>query len=549
MSEIGERIAKLSPEQRALLHKRLAGEAPAASTAPVAASSEPIAIVGAACRFPGGVNDLDAFWRMLRDGIDGIAPVPPQRWDAERLFDKDPTVAGKIASRWGGFISGVDEFDADFFGISPREAEEMDPQQRIVLETAIDALDNAGIARDALAGTAMGVFVGVHGHSSDYLLLQNENLDELDTFSGTGAAHNLLAGRLSYVLDTHGPAVVIDTACSSSLVALHLAVQSVRAGEVDECAGGWRQSDPRHRTSRLQPLGCACWRPMGAARHSTSVPTGSCAAKAVAWYCCGVYPMRWPTVISILATVRGSAINQDGHTNGITAPNGIAQRQVIERALANAGVPAPSIGFVEAHGTGTSLGDPIEIEALAATVGQRADGAPHCFVGSVKTNIGHLEGAAGIAGLIKAALVLRRGLVTPNLHFTKLNPLINAAGTRLRFPTEVQPLAGRRRATTSGGEFVRMVGHQCPCDPRGGSADRGDLPKRVHRNRCSRAADLRHECRGGRCNGAASFGPTAGAAAPERRRCVFHGRGPAHALWRPPRCDRAFDRRSGPSDR
>lgn len=454
MSEIGERIAKLSPEQRALLQKRLAGEAPAAASAPAAAHLEPIAIVGAACRLPGGVNDLDAFWRMLCDGIDGVVPVPPQRWDADRLFDKDPAAAGKIASRWGGFISGADEFDADYFGISPREAEEMDPQQRIVLETAIDALDNAGIPRDALAGTAMGVFVGLHGHASDYLLLQNENVDELDTFSGTGAAHNMLAGRLSYVLNTHGPAIVIDTACSSSLVALHLAVQSLRAGESTSAlvAGVNLILTPNFT--------------IAASRMRMLAPDGRCKAfdhradGFVRSEGCGVVLLRRLSDAvadgdTILAIVRGSAINQDGHTNGITAPNGIAQRQVIEKALANAGVPAPSIGFIEAHGTGTSLGDPIEIEALAATVGQRAVGAPHCFVGSVKTNIGHLEGAAGIAGLIKAALVLRHGVVTPNLHFTKLNPLINTAGTRLRFPIEVTPLPGgdgpRRAAVSSFG--------------------------------------------------------------------------------------------------
>jgi myxalamid-type polyketide synthase MxaC len=434
MSEIGQRIAKLPPEQRALLKKRLAGEAAAAPNA----EREPIAIVGAACRLPGGVNDLDAFWRMLRGGVDGITTVPPDRWDADLLFDQDPTAAGKIASRWGGFIDGVDEFDAGYFGISPREAMEMDPQQRIVLETAVDALDNAGIAGASLAGTAMGVFVGVHGHSSDYLLLQNENLDELDTFSGTGAAHNLLAGRLSYVLDTHGPAVVIDTACSSSLVALHLAVQSVRAGESSSAlvAGVNLILTPNFSiaASRMHMLARD-----GRCKAFDHAADGFVRSEG----CGGVVLRRLSDAMSdgdmILAVIRGSAINQDGHTNGITAPNGLAQRRVIDSALANAGVSPASIGFVEAHGTGTSLGDPIEIEALAATVGRPVDGAPPCFVGSVKTNIGHLEGAAGIAGLIKAALVLRHGETPPNLHFTKLNPHIKTEGTRLRFPVQAEP--------------------------------------------------------------------------------------------------------------
>jgi hypothetical protein len=239
MSEIGQRITDLSPEQRALLMKHLAGNAARSAPRVGAAAREPIAIVGAACRLPGGANDLNEFWRLLRDGVDAITPVPRERWDADRLYDQDPDAAGKVASRWGGFIKDVDQFDAAYFGISPREAAEMDPQQRIVLETAFDALDNAGMVREALAGEAMGVFVGVHGHASDYLLLQNENLAEIDAFSGTGAAHNLLAGRLSYVLDTSGPAVVVDTACSSSLVAL-------------KRTGRRRQSDPDAKLHRCR---------------------------------------------------------------------------------------------------------------------------------------------------------------------------------------------------------------------------------------------------------------------------------------------------------
>jgi acyl transferase domain-containing protein/acyl carrier protein len=452
MNDIAQRIASLSPEQRALLEQRMRSASP---RPPVSApSSAPIAIIGMACRLPGRVNDLDAFWRMLRGGVDGITTVPPERWDADRLFDQDPAAAGKLASRWGGFIGGVDEFDAGYFGISPREAMEMDPQQRILLETAIDALDNAGMTNASLAGTAMGVFVGVHGHSSDYMLLQNENLDELDTFSGTGAAHNLLAGRLSYFLDTHGPAVVVDTACSSSLVALHLALQSVRAGESSSAlvAGVNLILTPNFSiaASRMRMLA-----PDGRCKAFDQAADGFVRSEG-----CGVVVLRRLSDAvrdgdPILAVVRGSAINQDGHTNGITAPNGLAQRQVIDSALANAGVSSASIGFVEAHGTGTSLGDPIEVEALAATVGQSVADAPPCFVGSVKTNIGHLEGAAGIAGLMKAVLVLQHGEVPPNLHFAKINPYIKTEGTRLRFPVKVEPWprgdAPRRAAVSSFG--------------------------------------------------------------------------------------------------
>lgn len=435
MSNIEQRIAGLSPEQRALLEKRLGGSA--ASTSEPDRAREPIAIVGMACRFPGGANDPSALWNMLRTGVDAVTEVPRERWNAEALFDADPTAPGRITSRWGGFIENVDRFDAAFFGISPREAAEMDPQQRILLEVACEALDSAGQTRDALAGGNMGVFVGAHGHSSDYLAMQNENLEELDSFSGTGAAHNLLAGRISYLFDVHGPAVVVDTACSSSLVAVHLAVQSLRLGEssVALAAGVNLILSPSFTVA--------------ASRMHMLASDGRCKAfdrradGFVRSEGCGVVVLkRLSDAVAagdpIVAVIRGSAINQDGHTNGITAPNGIAQQRVIERALADAAVSADSIGFVEAHGTGTALGDPIEIEALAAKIGRpRADGA-RCFVGSVKTNMGHLEGAAGVAGLIKAALVVRHAEIPANLHFTGLNPHINTRGTRFAFPTTLE---------------------------------------------------------------------------------------------------------------
>jgi acyl transferase domain-containing protein/acyl carrier protein len=471
MSEIDQRIARLSPEQRALLEKRLGG----AVGAPAAAAygRETIAIIGAACRFPGEANDLDAFWRLLRSGTDAVVRVPTERWDADALFDEDPTAAGKISSRWGGFISNVDGFDADFFGISPREAIEMDPQQRILLEVAFEALDHAGMTPQAITGGKMGVFVGVHGHASDYLLLQNENLEELDSFSGTGTAHNLLAGRLSYTLDTHGPAVVVDTACSSSLVAVHLAVQSLRLGEsTSALVGGVNLILTPNFT-------------IAASRMHMLAPDGRCKAfdiradGFVRSEGCGAVVLKKLSDAeadgdSILAVIRGSAINQDGHTNGITAPNGLAQRQVIESALADASVAGHSIGFVEAHGTGTALGDPIELEALGATVGKQHVGADPCYVGSVKTNIGHLEGAAGIAGLIKAALVLHHGEIPPNLHFTGLNPHIRVGGTRFEFPTAVEKWrsTGPRRAGLSSfgwsGTNAHLILEEAPAD--GGNA-------------------------------------------------------------------------------
>jgi acyl transferase domain-containing protein/NAD(P)-dependent dehydrogenase (short-subunit alcohol dehydrogenase family) len=473
MTEIDQRIARLSPEKRALLEKRLGG----AIGAPAAASGrDAIAIVGAACRFPGEANDLDAFWKLLRGGIDGVVRVPAERWDAEALFDEDATAAGKISSRWGGFISNVDRFDADFFGISPREAIEMDPQQRILLEVAFEALDHAGMTRDAVTGGKMGVFVGVHGHASDYLLLQNENLEELNSFSGTGAAHNLLAGRLSYTLDTHGPAVVVDTACSSSLVAVHLAMQSLRLGEsTSVLVGGVNLILTPNFT-------------IAASRMHMLAPDGRCKAFDVradgfvrSEGCGAVVLKKLSDAVadgdSVLAVIRGSAINQDGHTNGITAPNGLAQRQVIESALADASVAGHSIGFVEAHGTGTALGDPIELEALGATIGKPHVSAEPCYVGSVKTNLGHLEGAAGIAGLIKAALVLHHGEIPPNLHFTGLNPHIRVGGTRFKFPTVVEKWqsTGPRRAGLSSfgwsGTNAHMILEEAPAQARNADAE------------------------------------------------------------------------------
>jgi acyl transferase domain-containing protein len=465
MSDIARRIASLSPEQKALLEKRLN----AGAMAPT--SRQPIAILGMGCRFPGGADSPDAFWRLLREGRDAIREVPRERWDIDALYDPDPMAEGKITSRWGGFLDQVDRFDAGFFGISPREAVRMDPQQRLLLEVAWDALEDAAQTREGLAGSATGVFVGAHSHASDYLWLQYLRPDTMDAFVGTGTAHNLLAGRLSYFFDLHGPAVVVDTACSSSLVAVHLAVQSLRLGESDlALAGGVNLILAPHFT-------------IAASRMNMLAPDGRCKAfdhradGFVRGEGCGVVVMkRLSDALAagdpVVAVIRGSATNQDGHTNGITAPNGLAQRAVIEHALKDAGVVAHDIGYVETHGTGTSLGDPIEIEALGASVGRPSpDGAP-CFIGSAKTNVGHMEGAAGIAGLIKAAIVLRHAEIPPLVHFTRLNPHIEAEGTRFRFPTEATPWPSNGRVRRAGvssfgwsGTNAHLVLEEAPLAP------------------------------------------------------------------------------------
>ncbi|HZP49267.1 MAG TPA: type I polyketide synthase [Vicinamibacterales bacterium] len=432
MSDLSERIARLSPEKRAVLEKRLQGSREAAPQAGV----EPIAIVGLACRFP-GAEDPDGFWQLLRGRGDAIREVPADRWDAEALYDSNPDAPNKVTSRWGGFLDRVADFDAYFFGISPREAARMDPQQRLLLEAAWEAFEDAGQTVDQLAGSQTGVFVGLHSHSSDYFWLQFDPAAGLDAFSGPGAAHNIASGRLSYFFDLQGPNLVVDTACSSSLVAVHLACQSLRAAECSMAlAAGVNLMLTPYWTLPL-------------ARMRMLAADGRCKtfdAKADGMVrsegCGAVVLKRVSDAVAhgdrILAVIRGSAVNQDGRTNGITAPNGVSQRALLRQALRNAGVRADAISHVETHGTGTALGDPIEVEALAEVVGASRPDGSRCWLGAAKTNIGHLEGAAGIAGLIKIVLSLQHDAIPPLVHFSQLNPHISLAGTALEIPTALQ---------------------------------------------------------------------------------------------------------------
>ncbi len=392
---------------------------------------EPIAIVGMGCRFPGGADTPEAFWRLLVEGRDAIREAPAERWDVDALYDPDPEAPGGVTTRWGGFLDDIDRFDPSFFGISPREATGMDPQQRLLLEVAWEAFEAAGLTRERLAGSQTGVFIGVHSHSTDYYALQAANPDDLDVYSGTGTAHNVLSGRLAYVWDLRGPNVAVDTACSSSLVAVHLAVQSLRS---DECraavAGGVNVMLTPHFTitaSRMRMLAAD-----GRCKSFDERADGFVRGEG-----CGVVVLKRLSDAQadgdpILAVIRGSAVNQDGHTNGLTAPSGLAQQSVIRQAFADAGIQPGAASYVEAHGTGTPLGDPIEVEALAAVVGRPEPDGGACVLGSVKTQVGHLEGAAGIAGLIKTVLALQHGEIPANLHFTRLNPHIDLSGTRLR---------------------------------------------------------------------------------------------------------------------
>ena len=384
-----------------------------------ARAHDPIAIVGTACRFPGDADNAQAFWDTLNAGKDCITEVPPERWTAEDYYDPDPDARGKANTRWGGFIREVDRFDPAFFGISPREAISMDPQQRLILESAWRALEDAGIPPTDLNGSKTGVFLGIC--TSDYAHIgdaEGRN-GALDTYSGTGGSNGVAAGRLSYTLGLNGPSLVLDTACSSSLVSVHLAVNSLRSGESDlALAGGVNLVLIPDGTITLAKLHMLA--PDGRCKAFDQSANGFVRGEG-----CGLVVLQRLSDAKaqgarILGVITGSAVNQDGRSAGLTAPNGRAQEDVLRAALSNARRAPRDVDYVEAHGTGTALGDPIELDALQSVLGQ--DRARPLIVGSVKSNIGHLEAAAGIAGLIKAVGVVATGKVPRVLHFDRLNP-------------------------------------------------------------------------------------------------------------------------------
>jgi myxalamid-type polyketide synthase MxaE and MxaD len=399
------------------------------------AKNEPIAIIGIGCRFP-GANDPAAFWQLLRDGVDAIREVPADRFDQHAFYDPDPAVPGKMNTRWGGFLGQVDQFDPNFFGISPREALRMDPQQRLLLEVAWEALQDAGQVVEHLAGTQTGVFIGIA--TNDYGRLQWNDLKGIDAYAGTGNALSIAANRISYQFDFRGPSLAIDTACSSSLVAVHLACSSLRSGESTlALAGGVNLI--------LSPAIAINFTKAGA-----MAPDGRC--KAFDARANGYVRSEGAGVVvlkplskaledgdPIYAVIRGSAVNQDGRSNGLMAPNPLAQEAVLQEAYRQAAVSPGKVQYVEAHGTGTLLGDPIEAKALGTVLAvDRPPGRP-CALGSVKTNLGHLEAAAGIAGLIKVALALRHREIPPSLHFERANPHIPFDELPLRVQTTLGP--------------------------------------------------------------------------------------------------------------
>jgi acyl transferase domain-containing protein/acyl carrier protein len=410
---------------------------------------EPIAVIGMGIDFPGSGRELSKFWEMIAEGRDAVTPIPAKRWDRDSLYAPGAGVPGKINTRHAAFLEDVERFDAAFFDITPREAAHMDPQQRIFLETAWNALENAGVPKANVAGKDAGIFVGVHNHSADYQAMQFQSPASLDAYSATGTAHDMIGGRLAYWLNLHGPAITVNSACSSSLVAVHLACQSLRSGDCTlALAGG---------LNLLLGPGFT----IAAAQLQLLSPDGRCKpfdARADGMgrgEGCGVVILKKLSAARrdgdrVLAVIRGSAVNQDGKTNGLTAPNGLAQQQVLKRALENASVEPWEIGYVEAHGTGTALGDPIEVEALAEVLGEIRRTEP-CTLGAVKANIGHLEGAAGIAGLIKAILVLRHRWLPPVANLQQLNPHLAFEETSLTIPRQGREWKtnGRRLAGVS----------------------------------------------------------------------------------------------------
>jgi acyl transferase domain-containing protein/acyl carrier protein len=435
-------------------------------------NDEAIAVIGIGCRLPGGVASPDELWRAVIDGRDLVTEVPPARWDAGAVYDPEPGVPGRTVSRWGGFLDDVAGFDLGFFGIGRAEAVAADPQQRILLEVAWEAIEHAGIDPGSLAGSRTGVFAGTS--YSDYLLRHRDAGTVQDPYTTTGTALSVASGRIAYLLDLRGPALTVDTACSSSLVAVHLACQSLRTGECDlALAGGV--------TIILGPEMSVSYSGLGMlSRHGRCQAFSENRDGFVRSEGCGVVLLK-PLAAAradgdrVLAVLRGSAINQDGRSDGLAAPTVSAQVRVQQTALADAGVDPATVGYLEAHGTGTPVGDPVEMAALVEVYGASRQ---RRAVGSVKTNLGHTEPAAGVIGLIKAVQTVRHGVIAPNLHFSGWGAGVDPGESGLFVPVQTTPwpvAEGPRRAGVSSYGFSGTNAHllleQAPVDERAPGQD------------------------------------------------------------------------------
>jgi len=397
-------------------------------------AKEPIAIVGMACRFPGLGQHLEDYWHLLHNGIDAIGKIPPNRWDVNAYYDSKSETPGKMYTREGGFIDPIDQFDAAFFNITPREAVSVDPQQRLLMEVGWEALEHAGIAPTILRNSLTGIFIGISTSEYSQSIIRSGETNDIDAYSGTGGALSVANGRLAFFFRSNGPAVSLDTACSSSLVAIDLAVQSLRNKKCHlALAGGVNLILSPESTvylCKVQALSTD-----GRCRTFDASANGYGRGEG-----CGIIVLkRLSDAVSdgdrILAVIRGSAVNHDGHSSGLTVPNGAAQQAVIRAALANADLEPSQVNYIEAHGTGTALGDPIELRALTSVFGKSRE----LLLGTAKTNIGHLEPASGVAGVIKVVLALQHSLIPPNLHFENPSPHIPWDDISIRVPTEPTP--------------------------------------------------------------------------------------------------------------
>ncbi len=401
---------------------------------------EPLAVVGMGCRFPGGIDTPEKYKDDLLAGLDAIRDVPSDRWLFSRFHDTNPEKAGSIRNAKGGFLEGVDLFDAEFFGYFPTEAQRLDPQQRLLLEVTHEAMEDAGLRRDQFDGTRTSVFIGSFMY--DYLCIQtaSEQRDEINPYVAMGTSLTALANRISYDFNLKGPSVTLDTACSGSLVAVHLACRSLWGGEADLAIAGGVNLMLRPEASIVLSKG-GFLTPDQSCKAFDESANGYVRGEGAGIVILKPLSRALADGDAIYAVVRGTAVNQDGYmAEGFTVPNVVSQIALLRTVYAEAGIDPSSVDYVEAHGTGTAVGDPIEAIALGAVLGRDRASGQHCLIGSVKTNIGHLEGAAGIAGFIKGALVACYGIVPPNLHFLKPNPAIDFEGSKLKVPTEPTPL-------------------------------------------------------------------------------------------------------------
>ena len=430
MKQLSNRVANQSAIKLALLAKQ------AHAQVEDILAAEPIAVIGMSCRFPGGGENPEAFWQALLAKTDAAVEVPADRFDVDAFYNPDLATPGKMNFRKAGFLPRVDQFDANYFGIHAREATTMDPQQRLILEVASEALEDAALPEEKLSGSQTGVFIA--SYHSDYNRMQYADLESIDVRTLTGALHAVVPNRVSFFLNLHGPSLAVDTACSSSLVAVHLACQSLRSRESEiALAGGVSLIISPDMNIALSKVGFIA--PDGSCKTFDAKADGFARGEG-----CGVIVLkRLADALAdndrVLAVIRGSAVNQDGRSSILTAPNGLAQQAVVRQALINAGVSPDQVGMIEAHGTGTLLGDPIEVEALKDVIGPKRSENHVCYLTSVKPNLGHLEAAAGMAGIVKAVLCLKNQAIPAHIKFSELNPHISLQGTPFVIPTDNTP--------------------------------------------------------------------------------------------------------------